>query len=390
MFITQAHSFRQQARLAVTLAWIAGYTNTVALLACGHVTSHVSGTTSELGIAAAQGNLRGAFFLGFLLVSFVLGAVLSGVVMEVAHRRQWESVYVLPMAIEALLLGLFAMAIEYGLGTLEEGSLGLGGWYLFAVPGLASTAMGLQNATVTRISAGVVRTTHVTGVLTDLGLEIVQLVVAARLSVRRGSGVKGWVRDASIVPGTKRVALLAGILGSFALGAGVGAALEGWAPAMAMFPPVLFLAWIVYQDITRPIAEIQPSELVGSSETIEIPSGIAVFRLRQDSRRRRGRVQRLPNLVAWADRLASDVRVTVLDLTDVWALDGDAASELKALTDRLAIVGRRLVIAGVTPEQYSQLIGAGWSERGRLGQVGACPDLELAIARAIAMLEPEI
>jgi len=390
VFITQAHSFRQQARLAVTLAWIAGYTNTVALLACGHVTSHVSGTTSELGIAAAQGNLRGAFFLGFLLVSFVLGAVLSGVVMEVAHRRQWESVYVLPMAIEALLLGLFAMAIEYGLGTLEEGSLGLGGWYLFAVPGLASTAMGLQNATVTRISAGVVRTTHVTGVLTDLGLEIVQLVVAARLSVRRGSGVKGWVRDASIVPGTKRVALLAGILGSFALGAGVGAALEGWAPAMAMFPPVLFLAWIVYQDITRPIAEIQPSELVGSSETIEIPSGIAVFRLRQDSRRRRGRVQRLPNLVAWADRLASDVRVTVLDLTDVWALDGDAASELKALTDRLAIVGRRLVIAGVTPEQYSQLIGAGWSERGRLGQVGACPDLELAIARAIAMLEPEI
>ena len=48
MLVSHAHSFRQQARLAVTLAWVAGYTNIVTLLACGTVTSHVSGTTSLL------------------------------------------------------------------------------------------------------------------------------------------------------------------------------------------------------------------------------------------------------------------------------------------------------------------------------------------------------
>jgi len=32
MFVAQAHSFVQQARLAITLAWVAGYTNIIALL----------------------------------------------------------------------------------------------------------------------------------------------------------------------------------------------------------------------------------------------------------------------------------------------------------------------------------------------------------------------
>lgn len=387
VFITQAHSFRQQARLAVTLAWVAGYTNTVALIACGHVTSHVSGTTSELGVAAAAGNIGRALFLGFLLLMFLLGAVVSGVVMEIAQRRMWESVYVLPMALEALLLGFFAMAIEVGMGPLAEGAAETQkGWALFVVPGLAAMAMGLQNATITRISAGVVRTTHVTGVLTDLGLEVVQMVIGVRQASGQGKTLGDAIQDFSVRPATRRVMVLGGILGSFALGAGLGAVLEGWAPRIVMFPPVLFLAWIVYQDVSKPIAEIEPSELVGESGQFGVPAGITVFRLRHDARRKGSSVQRLPNLIAWADRLAPEVRVAVLDLTDVLALDGDAAGELKALADRIAVLGRRLVIAGVTPEQYAQLVGAGWSERGRMAQVGACPDLELALARAMAML----
>ena len=387
MFITQAHSFRQQARLAVTLAWVAGYTNTVALIACGHVTSHVSGTTSELGVAVAAGRLGHASFLGFLLLTFLLGAVVSGVVMDIAQRRLWESVYVLPMALEALLLGLFALAIELGVGRdVDGGGSAQQGWSLFVVPGLAAMAMGLQNATVTRISAGVVRTTHVTGVLTDLGLELVQVVIGVGQAARRGGGLGRALRDMSIRPATRRLMVLGGILGSFALGAGLGAALEGWSPRIVMFPPVLFLAWIVYQDVSRPIAEIEPSEIVGETGLGDVPAGVTVFRLRRDMRRGETQVQRLPNLIAWAERLGPEVQVAVLDLSDVSALDGDAAGELKALTDRIAALGRRLVIAGVTPEQYSQLVGAGWSERGRLGQVGACPDLELALARAIAML----
>lgn len=394
MFVTQAHSFAQQARLAITLAWVAGFTNTVAILACGHVTSHVSGTTSELGLAAAAGNLGKAAFLCFLLLTFLAGAALAGIATEIAGRKRWESVYVLPMAAEAVLLGLFALAIELAPAptpTTPDGeSLSVlkiqSGLMLFLVTGLASMAMGLQNATVTRISAGIVRTTHVTGVLTDLGLELVHLVLAIRDAVRGKDTLGGRVRSFSLRPTTRRTALLASILGSFALGAGLGAVLYGFAPRVAMFPPVLFLAWIIYQDITKPIAEIEPSELVGETGLAELPPEIGVFHLKQDQKRAAGGTQRLPDLVVWADRLDKAIRVAVLDLTDVTKLDSDAAGELKALTDRFATTGRRLVIAGVTPEQYAQLIGAGWSERGRLAQVGACPDLELAVARALAML----
>src|SRR5437868_5643283 len=50
MFVSQAHSFRQQARLAVTLAWVGGYTNLVTLLASGTVrTTHVTGVLTDLG-----------------------------------------------------------------------------------------------------------------------------------------------------------------------------------------------------------------------------------------------------------------------------------------------------------------------------------------------------
>ena len=54
MFVAQAHSFQQQARLAITLAWVAGYTNVVGLIECGVAVSHVSGTASGVGRDAAN------------------------------------------------------------------------------------------------------------------------------------------------------------------------------------------------------------------------------------------------------------------------------------------------------------------------------------------------
>ncbi len=62
MFVAQAQSFTQQARLAITLAWIAGYTNIITIMACGTVTSHASGTTSNLGrdVVEALRGVRGA------------------------------------------------------------------------------------------------------------------------------------------------------------------------------------------------------------------------------------------------------------------------------------------------------------------------------------------
>ena len=400
MFIVQAHSFKQQARLAITLAWIAGYTNVMTILACGHVTSHVSGTTSDLGRAVAERNWATTGFLLFLLLTFAAGAAASGFVCELGRRRGWESIYVVPMALEASLLTGFALVWEFGSVTSSDrGGAGASPTVgaLFLLTGIASIAMGLQNATITRISSGVVRTTHVTGVLTDLGLEFAQFLFMLRDHARQirasGAGSRAeFSRAVRAVPAhitSKRLLLLASILGSFALGAGLGTVAFEEARRWAMFPPVLFLLWIVYQDITRPIAEIEPPDLVGGQDGIDLDDRLVVYHLRRDSGRTRkalrAKVHRMPNLSAWVDRVPAHVRVLILDLGDAAAIDHNSALELRNVLARLKSEGRALVLAGLSPEQYQQLRKAATGDL--LSPLNACSDLELAIARGLNLLE---
>ncbi len=376
MFIAQAHSFTQQARLAITLAWVAGFTNIIAVLTCGHVVSHASGTASDLGRFVVDGAWGPLGFALFLLVAFLLGAALSGFTTELGRRRGWESLYVFPMLLQAMLLTGFAAMINlHDQGEAEIGPR------LYAMTGLASLAMGLQNATITRISAGVVRTTHVTGVLTDLGTELVQFLWFLSDTRRKGSTAREFLLETRRHQGLRRLALLGSILGSFALGAGLGTIAYENFHRLAMFPPVLFLLWIIIQDIRQPIAEIEPSEIV-SDLGLTLPRGLLVVHLRHD-RGKKGAVQRLPDLMAWLDRLPREARVIVLDLDKVTQMDADSALELRAALRRSASEGRRLILAGISPGEFRELSRAGHDD---LDPLAACPDFELAIARGMAVL----
>lgn len=383
MFIVQAHSFAQQARLAITLAWVAGYTNILTVLTCGHVTSHVSGTTSDLGRAVADGAWGPLWFAAFLLGSFFAGAVLSGLLTEFGRRRGWESIYVLPMAAEAVLLAGFAVGVEMH----EPGVREMGVW-LYAMTGPAALAMGVQNATITRISGGVVRTTHMTGVVTDLGLELAQFVLWIKDRGRNSPPApsRALLRSVRAHPTARRLALLASILGSFALGALLGTLAYAHTTRFAMFPPVAFLIWIVYQDLTRPIVEIEPSELHGGEggDSAGLDRRLAVFHLRRD-KDRTGKVHRMPNLQAWADRLEGHIRVVILDLGDVTHLDANSAMEVVALIRASRQRGWELVLAGIDAAQFEQLQAAGAGEG--LDYEHVCPDLELAIARGLNLLQ---
>ncbi len=412
MFVAQAHSFVQQSRLAITLAWVAGYTNIVALLTCGHVTSHVSGTTSDLGRGLAEGRWGLVGFLGFLLLTFFTGAVISGAATELGRRRGWESIYVLPMAIEAAMLAVFALGVR--LHDVPGPEMGLA---LYWMGGSSSMAMGLQNATITRISSGVVRTTHVTGVVTDLGLETVGLVMGWMgmrgsdhgRSSGNGRGKSGGshagfrqARRAELVnaegrmPGGshagRRWLLLLSIIVSFALGAGLGTVVFDRYSQLAMFPPVLFLVWIIVQDVTKPIAEIEPSTLV-DIPGLNLPKGMEVFRLRKDKRgrARRGLTHRMPDLTNWMERLPKDVVVVILDLTEVTQLSDNAGEELARAMKGFGAQGRKLLIAGITAMQYEQLRSSGTGEAmgDALRLEDISPDLELAIARGMNYLEDE-
>lgn len=244
-----AHSPVLQARLAISLAWVAGYTNIIAVLVCGHVASHVTGHASQLGQAAAGGDWSLALFVGAILVAFFLGAVLSACATEIARWRGVRSVYVVPAALELALLAVFAELVRlHDPAQVESGAML---WWMTMV---ASIAMGLQNATITRISGGVVRTTHLTGVLTDLGLESVRRAME-RLAMRTGKSQ----RDAAAHSGADeaarwRLLLLASIFGAFVFGSACGVfAFQAFAH-WSMIPPMALLGWVIAVDIRRPIA----------------------------------------------------------------------------------------------------------------------------------------
>jgi len=379
MLVSQAHSFTQQARLAITLAWVAGFTNVMTLLTCATVTSHVTGSVSLWGERLAEG--KWPWFITFLLGAFFVGAMVSGVCTETGRRRGWESIYVLPIAVQVALLGLFAAMVRTHVpGEVEAGSR------LLVMTGAASMAMGLQNATITRISGGVIRTTHMTGVFTDLGLEIVQFLYWLR-DRRRGGGALGagtLVRSARAHPTARRLALLFSIAASFALGAGLGTVGFRYFPHAAMFAPVALLLWIVVHDIRTPICEIEASAVGGDDSEQGLPEALAVYHVRKD-RGRSGAVHRLPDLLRWWERLPASKRVVVLDLTDVTEIDDNAALELRALLKQAAGSGRRVLLAGITPRQYRAMREAGAGDA--LDQATVIADLELAVARGVAALE---
>lgn len=141
---------------AFLLALLAGCVNAVGLLGFQHqAITHISGTVTQLGNSLLTG-IDSSIHLLFIIFSFLIGAAFSGFFIESS----------------ALKLGR-----RYGVALCIEGSLLLLSWG-FLVQGnvygqyLASAACGLQNAMITTFSGAVVRTTHMTGIITDLGIMI--------------------------------------------------------------------------------------------------------------------------------------------------------------------------------------------------------------------------
>ncbi len=149
--------------LSLILAAIAGAINAGGFIAIGRYTSHMTGYVSEMadGVAVADWMLVGSGFVA--VVFFITGAAVSAVLINWARRHTRWSQYALPLALEAVLL--FAFAI---LGVVFSGRPE---FVLVAAP-LLCLLMGLQNATITKISGARMRTTHVTGVVTDIGIEV--------------------------------------------------------------------------------------------------------------------------------------------------------------------------------------------------------------------------
>lgn len=252
----RSHSLNLPSRLALSLAWVAGYVNAAAVLTCGVVTSHVTGHASMLGLDAARSSWVAVALMAALIGAFFVGAVISGLALELGRLRGWSSIYVLPASIELALLAAFAVGVRLHDPSATE--VGGGLWWMATT---AALAMGVQNATITRISNGIVRTTHLTGIVTDLGHESAQLAVARRL---RGQGLPARAGEPLPTSG-RRLLLLMLLVVAFVFGSACGGWVYFQIPRWSMLGPMLLLAWIIIADIRTPIGEGPERRISGDS-----------------------------------------------------------------------------------------------------------------------------
>lgn len=137
------------------LAVIAGSVNAIGLLGFRHeAVSHLTGVSTLLGLELAQTDFSQVMHLLLIMLGFVLGAAYSSFIIGNVSLQLGRR-YGFALLSEALLLILSMLLLNSGsnIGHI-----------------LASAACGLQNAMTTTYSGAVVRTTHVTGLFTDLGI----------------------------------------------------------------------------------------------------------------------------------------------------------------------------------------------------------------------------
>jgi uncharacterized membrane protein YoaK (UPF0700 family) len=154
-------------QLACFLAFVSGAVNSGGFLAVRQYTSHMSGIVSTMADNIALGSLRLALAGFGAVLAFLLGAACTAFLVRWARRHALQSEYALPLVAEAGLLVSFGLT-----GHVFEGRRVMGTIMLLCF------TMGLQNAIVTKISGAVIRTTHLTGMVTDVGIKLGHMAYA--------------------------------------------------------------------------------------------------------------------------------------------------------------------------------------------------------------------
>ncbi len=217
--------------LARYLTFVAGAANAGGFLAVQQYTSHMSGIVASIGDNLALGHHQLVLASLLALLSFLAGAACTAIMVNWGKRKKLHSLFALPLLLESLLLIGF----------------GLVGSSITTVM-LLCFLMGLQNALITKISKTEIRTTHVTGIVTDIGIELGKLIYRNDPSLSQTDGM--------VMASGEKMRALWSLLLLFLLGGIVGA--FGFQKIGSLFTIplaglLLLLAIVpVWDDITQP------------------------------------------------------------------------------------------------------------------------------------------
>ncbi|MBK1440824.1 DUF1275 domain-containing protein [Parapedobacter sp. ISTM3] len=219
----QKRNYKHNLRLATLLCLTAGLVNVGGLLAFNVFTTNVTGHAALLADALSLGQLVTVWHILAWLFLFLAGAFFSGICIRQAGVDRIYS-YVVPLIVEITILLVVGFLTPGGSVGIEY----LAGTLLFA--------MGLQNALVSAISGSVVRTTHLTGMFTDLGIDM------AEMASDRSKG------KASL---KKRITLRLVIILSFILGGVIGGFIFLKIGSGTFYIAAAILAFAMFYDIFR-------------------------------------------------------------------------------------------------------------------------------------------
>ncbi len=227
------------------MAFQAGYVNVGAFVVSGNFVSHVTGTSSQIGMNIATSNWILFFEFLLVLVCFIIGAAFSGHYVGRAMLEKREPDYVRVLATKSLAFAavlylshdfLFHDVTHIGILNIE-----------FTLLSLLSFCCGVQNSTCALSTAGFLKPTHMTGLSTDLGMNLAKMY-----ALRKKSPTK-FKKE------FEKNMLRIGILGSFILGGVISMIIfrtnGSWGFLFPFVSSLSFTALAIIEKIQSPFHE---------------------------------------------------------------------------------------------------------------------------------------
>lgn len=219
-------TYTHNVKLASLLGVTAGFVNAAGFFGFSVLTTNVTGHAALFAERIAMQDWKTARVVALWMFLFLFGAFVSGLIVSRIGKNQRFS-YVIPILIEmAILFAVATLGYKYDNSLVAK--------EIFA--GSLLFAMGLQNSLVSMVSGSVVRTTHLTGTFTDLGIELAQLFQHAK---EENLALK------------QRIKLRTVIIFFFMSGALSGAYLFHYYHFYAFFIPVIILFYALLYDVFR-------------------------------------------------------------------------------------------------------------------------------------------
>jgi len=185
----KGRTYLHNLKLASLLSCVAGIVNITGVLSLGTLTTNVTGHFAFFSEEFFLKDYKMAFTYLVYTLFFLFGAFVSNTLMELAPKYKPHTAYMFPIAVEIGVLLFVACSDLLELNRWAVSPVFLSCALLFA--------MELQNALVTTVSKSVVRTTHLTGLFTDLGIELSQLLfykgIAERKKLHKAILLKGAI-----------------------------------------------------------------------------------------------------------------------------------------------------------------------------------------------------